>query len=65
MSSLTLDDIREAYRKLGPPRPRLMGSKWLCYGNAYKITYTNPLTKKTEEVIFMNEEELELLLEEG
>jgi hypothetical protein len=62
--SLTLDDIREAYRKLGPPPPKIKGSPYICAGNAYKITYKNPLTKRMEEVIFINKEELELLMEE-
>lgn len=61
--TLTLDMIREAYRKV-EKLPKLRGSKWICPGNAYRIRYENPLTKKQEEVIFMNDEELDVLWEE-
>jgi hypothetical protein len=62
--SLTLDDIREAYRKLGPPPPSLKGSPWICAGEAYVVTYTVPFKKGEQRVIVMNDEELEILLEE-
>ncbi len=60
MSSLTLDDIREAYRKLEAlgPMPELRGTPHICPGNAYKFTYEG------REIIFMNDEELELLDED-
>lgn len=61
MSSLTLEDIREAFRKLEPYRelPTLRGSPWVCPGNAYHFYFND------EHVIFVNDEELELLLEGG
>ncbi len=66
MSSLTLEDIREAVRKLGPPPPSLKGSPWICAGEAYVVTYTVPFKggEREQRVIVMNDEELELLLED-
>ena len=61
--NLTLEKLREACRKVGK-LPTLRGSPWICLGNAYRFTYKDPLTGYVEDVVFMNDEELELLQEE-
>ncbi|MHC4310835.1 MAG: hypothetical protein ACYSW3_00005 [Planctomycetota bacterium] len=63
--SLTLEDIRRAKKRLDAlgKAPQLRGSPWICPGNAYRFRHINPLTGKVEDVIFMNQEELELLWE--